>query len=91
MSEQESKLEEVDEEEGFLDLDADLGRAGSRAEIPEYGMDGFGPVDGFSNNTPPHGGSNVSGGLRLPLGESEPLNQPSGNITRIQNSDRYLT
>ena len=84
-------MEDVDEEEGFLDLDADMGRTGSRVEIPEYGMGGFGPLDGFSNNTPPHGGSNVSGGLRLPLGESEPLNQPSGNTSSLSQKWPVLT
>ena len=79
MSEPGSKLGGVDEEEMFMGLDADMGRSGRGVEIPEDRAGGSGPLGGVSTNAPPHGGCNVSGGLRLPLGGSEPLNQPSGN------------
>ena len=43
MSEPGSKLGGVDEEEMFMGLNADMGRTGSRVEIPEYGVGGSGP------------------------------------------------
>ena len=62
-----------------LDMQDDLGRDGNRPEAQERGMDRTGHLDRGSGSTPPNGGCNVSGGLRLPLEGIEPLNQPSGN------------
>ena len=58
MSEPGSKLGDVDEEGMFMGLNADMGRTGSRVEIPDYGAGGSGPLDGVSNDTPPRGGCN---------------------------------
>ena len=60
-------------------IEDNMGREGSGAEIQEHGGGGSGPPGTGSGSAPPDDGRNASGGLRLPLGGSEPLKQPSGN------------
>ena len=67
-------------EEGVGGGDEDrVGREERRLEVQELGVGGGGPLDRSADCTVAPDGSNMSGGLRLPLGKSEPLNQPSGN------------
>ena len=67
-------------EEGVGGGDEDrMGGEGCRPEVQEYGVGRVGPLDRSADFTVPADGSNMSGGLRLPLGKTEPLNQPSGN------------
>ena len=62
-----------------MDFEDITGREWNRAEMQECGVGMSGPLDRGSGSAPPNDGCNVSGGLRLPLGGSEPLNQPTGN------------
>ena len=70
-------MEGVGEERVDRDLEDDLGREGNGAEVQEFGMGRTGPRDRSSDNTTPTDERNAPGGLRLPLGRGEPLNQPS--------------
>ena len=79
-SSQGGKLVGVDEEGVDLDIEGNLGREGSGVGIQEHGVGGSGPLDRGSGSTPPDDGRNVSGSLRLPLGETDNLNQPSWSI-----------
>ena len=56
-----------------------VGREERRLEVQELGVGGGGPLDRSADFTIAPNGSNLSGGLRLPMGKSEPPNQPSGN------------
>ena len=56
-----------------------VGREERRLEVQELGVGRGGPLDRSADFTVAPDGSNVSGSLRLPLGRSEPPNQPSGN------------
>ena len=68
-------------EEGVGGGDEDrMGGEGRRPEVQEYGVGRGGPLDRSADFTVPADGSNLSGGFRLPMGKTEPLNQPSGNI-----------
>ena len=78
-SEEEGRVLGVAEERMGMDLEDNMGRERDRVEVPEFGVGRTGVLDRGSNSTPREGGCNVSGGLRLPIPRSEPLNQPSRN------------
>ena len=78
--EEDGKIHGVAEERLGMVLEDIVGREGDRIEVQEYGLGRSGPLDRGSGSAPPLDGCNVSGGLRLPLGRNEPLNQPSRDI-----------
>ena len=75
--EEDGKVDGLAEERVGMVLEDIMGREGNRIEVQEYGLGRSGPLDRGSGSTPPLDGCNASGGLRLPMGRNEPLNQPS--------------
>jgi len=71
-SEQGGKLGDAGEERKNAVLEDIMGREGNRIEVQEYGTGRSGPLSGGSSSAPRNDGCDASGGLRLPLGRSEP-------------------